>query len=388
MSEKRHALYVLTPDESAPPARLQECAVVTPIAPEDLPDSFFPSGKIDFLALKLPMHPVIREKLAKLNGDRALAQLPILGVGAPAEEGIPACITEDIPANDLHTLIELLCDLRRYEILIQEEKKELAHSRQELEQIVDDLVEVISLLLDLRIPEASRRGRRVAEAAEYIGKQLGLEPKVLRELSWAAKLRELGKAGLPDSILCKPRTMRSESEQNLYERYPIWGGIALGGMPGLKETAAMILHQLENFDGTGYPKGLPGEAIPIGSRILRAAAAFEIIATDPDGSPEIATEILERGANREYDPLLVRLMGGYLKIAQTPDWDLKVMRVPLAALHEGQTLAEDLWTRSGVKLLPQGAKLTTHTIQLLLKYRATDPMADSVAIYRPGKEEA
>ncbi|MFH1010003.1 MAG: HD domain-containing phosphohydrolase [bacterium] len=388
MSEKRHALYVLAPGEPAPPVRLQECAVVTPMAAEDLPDSFFPTEKIDFLALKLPMHPVIRERIDRLHRDQALPKLPVLGVGAPAEDGVNACITEEIPADDLSTILELLCDLNRCEILMQEEKRELAHSQKELEQIVNDLVEVISLLLDLRIPEASRRGRRVAEAAEYMGNQLGLEPKALRELSWAAKLRELGKAGLPDSILSKPRSMRSESEQNLYERYPVWGGIALGGMPGLKDTAAVIHHQLEDFDGTGYPKGLTGADIPIGSRILRVAAAFEIIATDLDGSPEIAMEILERGANREFDPLLVKLMAGYLKIAQTPDWDLRIMRMPLAALHEGQTLAEDLWTRSGVKLLPQGAKLTAHTIQLLLKYRATDPMADSVAIYRPGKEEA
>ena len=67
-------------------------------------------------------------------------------------------------------------------------------------------------------------------------------------------------------------------------------------------------------------------------------------------------EILERGANREFDPYPVKLMRGYLQFATTPDWDSNIMRIPLAELEEGQTLVEDLWTRSGVKLLPQGER--------------------------------
>ena len=181
--------------------------------------------------------------------------------------------------------------------------------------------------------------------------------------------------------------MRTESEKNLYERYPVWGGIVLGGMPNLRGAANMIYHHLENFDGTGYPNGLLGEAIPIGSRILHVTATFEVIATDPDGSAETAMEVLERGANREFDPYLVKLMHGYLRFAKTPDWDSNIIRVPLAELEEGQTLAEDLWTRSGVKLLPHGAKLTKHKVELILNYRSSDPVVDTVAIYRQGKEE-
>ena len=387
MKQKWHALYILTPDERTPPARLEELAAITPLVALDQSHALFSVKKADFIALRLPMHERVREKIDELHRDGDLARLPIVGIGTHWEYGVDACITEAIPREDLHTVLELLCDLHRCEALITQEKEELAHTKKELDQIADELVEVVSLLLDLRIPEASRRGRRVAEAAKFIGEQLGLSPRVLCELVWAAKLRELGKSGLPEDILAKPRSMRAESKQNLYDRYPVWGGIALSGMPGLKDAAAMISHQLENFDGTGFPDGLKGDEIPIGSRILRVAAAFEIMATAPDGSPESAMKILQRDANRDYDPLLVRLMAGYLRITQTPDWESNILRVPLSELHEGQTLAEDLWTRSGVKLLPQGAKLTEHSIHLLLNYRATDPMADSVAIYRPEKEE-
>jgi hypothetical protein len=352
MSEKRRALYISEWGEDGPLPQLQECAALTPVAISSLTDWLLPSKQVDFLALRLPMEPLIREKIGELRRNPELATIPILGIGCVPEDNINICISEEIPTNDLHTVVELLCELHRLELLTRKEE-ELAFSQDEIEQIVDDLVEVISLLLDSRIPEASRRGRRIAEVARYIGRQLGLESKVLKDLSWAAKLRELGK----------------------------------GAPAGLKGVAAMIHHEMEDFDGTGYPKGLQGDEIPVGARILRVAAALDGLTADSAGCTEIAMETLERGANCEFDPFLVRLIAGYLKTKQTPDWDSKVMSVPLTELQEGQTLAEDLWTRSGVKLLPEGVKLTQHTIDFLLNYRATDPMTDSVAIHRPQKEE-
>ncbi len=385
MKQKRHALYILAPEESVPSRRLQECATITALAAKDLPSALSPAAKADLVALRLPMHPVVREKINSLHSDPELGKLPILGIGGSEDGGVDAHITEDIHHDDLSTALELLCELHRCEVLIQEEKTELAHSHKELHQIADELVEVISMLLDLRVPDASRRGRRVAEIAEYLGRQVGLSGKPLQELTWAAKLRELGKSGLSDELLAKPRQMRTESDKDLYNRYPVWGGIVLGGMPGLRAAATMIYHQLENFDGTGFPNGLQGTGIPVGSRILRVAAAFEMVAGDSEGSQEQALQVLERGTNREFDPLLVRFMASYLEFASSPDWDSNVMRVPLAELQEGQTLAEDLWTRSGVKLLPRGTKLTHHKIELILNYRSKDPTVDTITVYRPGK---
>jgi len=387
MTKKWQGLYILAPNEKAPPTMLQQCATMTPLSVLDTSDASLPDAPADFLALKLPIHPQVQERIDAFRTNPEMSKLPLLGTGADRDENVDAAITEDTPHEDLNTILDLLCKLHQAECLVQDEKKELVYSQEEMDQITDELVEVITLLLDLRIPDASRRGRRVAEASEYIGKRLGLDAKVMRELILAAKLRELGKAGLSDELLAKPRQMRTESERNLYERYPVWGGIVLGGMPGLRGAANMIYHHLEKFDGTGQPNGLHGDAIPIGSRILHVAATFEVVATDADGSSKTAMEIIERGANREFDPYLVKLMHGYLQFATTPDWDSHIMRIPLTELEEGQTLAEDLWTRSGVKLLPQGAKLTKHKVELILNYRSSDPIVETVAIYRQGKEE-
>ncbi|MBU1707675.1 hypothetical protein KKB28_07155, partial [bacterium] len=332
--------------------------------------------------LKLPIHPQVKKRLDAFRANPELSKLPLLGAGADRDEHVDAAITEDTPHEDLNTILDLLCKLHQAECLVQDEKKEPVYSQKEMDQITDELVEVITMLLDLRIPDASRRGRRIVEVAAYLGNRLGLDAKIMRELILAAKLRELGKAGLSDELLSKPRQMRTESEKNLYERYPVWGGIVLGGMPGLRGAANMIYHHLEKFDGTGHPNGLHGEAIPIGSRILHVAATFEVVTTDVDGSSKTAIEVLERGANREFDPYLVKLMSGYLQFAATPDWDSNFIRIPLTELEEGQILAEDLWTRSGVKLLPQGAKLTQHKVELILNYRSSDPIVETVAIYR------
>jgi response regulator RpfG family c-di-GMP phosphodiesterase len=385
MTKKWQGFYFLAPDEQAPPMLLQQCATITSLSAKDKTAKSLPKGAADFIALKQPIHPQVQERLNAFRANPDFSKLPLLGTGASRDEHVDAAITEDTPLEDLNTILDLLCKLHQAECLVQEEKKEPVYSQVEMDQMTDELVEVITMLLDLRIPDASRRGRRVAEVSDYLGKRLGLDEKTMRELVLAAKLRELGKAGLSDELLHKSRQMRSESEKNLYERYPVWGGIVLGGMPGLRGSASMIYHHLEKFDGTGHPNNLKGEAIPIGSRILHIAATFEVVATDVDGSTKTAMEILERGANREFDPYLVKLMHGYLQAATAPDWDTNTIRIPLAELEEGQILAEDLWTRSGVKLLPQGAKLTQHKVQLILNYRSSEPVEETVAIYRQKK---
>ena len=127
--------------------------------------------------------------------------------------------------------------------------------------------------------ETEDHGQRRGKYCQMIGKQLGLEQKCLSELYLVSKLHDIGKIGIDDSILNKPCKLTAEEWEKMKQHPEIGHRIAMA-TPQLQHIATYILYHHERWDGKGYPRGLKGEEIPIVSRILAIADAFDAMTED------------------------------------------------------------------------------------------------------------
>ena len=133
----------------------------------------------------------------------------------------------------------------------------------------------------------------------------------------AAMLHDVGKVTVPDRILCKPGPLSAEELEEI-KRHPCTGAELVARVEGLQEIVPWIRHSHEHFDGSGYPDGLAGEAIPQASRILLVADAFDAMtAARPYRQPlslARAYDELMLGAGTQFDPTCVEALLAHLGV--------------------------------------------------------------------------
>jgi HD-GYP domain-containing protein (c-di-GMP phosphodiesterase class II) len=167
----------------------------------------------------------------------------------------------------------------------------------------------LNQLLDLKDLNTGVHSTRLAEWAVRIGRDLGLDDECLRDLEAAAILHDIGKVGTPDAILRKPSKLTDE-EYAVIKKHPEYGWAVLKAVPGFERVSLFVLHHHESWDGSGYPAGLHGEEIPIGSRIVSVMDSFDaMISSRPyrKGLPlEEAIRRLQAGSGTQFDPIVAR----------------------------------------------------------------------------------
>ena len=136
------------------------------------------------------------------------------------------------------------------------------------------LICAFNQLLDLKDLNTGVHSTRLAEWALHVAGELGLDENALSDIEVAALLHDIGKIGIPDAILQKPAKL-TDAEYDLMKKHPEYGWAVLRHVPGMERASLMILHHHESYDGKGYPAGLKGEEIPIGSRIVSVIDAFD-----------------------------------------------------------------------------------------------------------------
>jgi diguanylate cyclase (GGDEF)-like protein len=165
--------------------------------------------------------------------------------------------------------------------------------------------------LEARDRYTARHSQNVTFFAEQLALRLGLSPAMMRSVRLAAMLHDIGKVGVPDSVLMKPGSL-TQAERVILRNVPQLSASIVDHMRILQTELPIIRHQRENFDGSGYPLGLRGEQIPVGARILMVADAFDSLTTDrifrghrsiPDALAEIR---LHTGT--QFDPRVVEAL--------------------------------------------------------------------------------
>jgi putative nucleotidyltransferase with HDIG domain len=155
----------------------------------------------------------------------------------------------------------------------------------------------------------------VVEIARIVAAALGLDDVEAERVGHAALLHDIGKVGVPDRILHKAAPLAGE-EWDVMREHPVIGERILRAIPGMGGVARIVRHEHEWFDGSGYPDGLAGGAIPIGSRIILACDAYHAMTSDRPYRPamdhEHAIAELVRCAGTQFDPKVVAALVKHL----------------------------------------------------------------------------
>ena len=168
--------------------------------------------------------------------------------------------------------------------------------------------------VDARDPSTATHSEVVSALAEALGLELELDPATIDHLRLAGLLHDIGKIGLPDSILRAPRRLTND-EYEIVKKHPEFGYSLLDGM-GIGPVDDWVLHHHEHWDGSGYPHGLAGEEIPLGARVILVADAFEAITADrpyrPAQTEKAALAELRACTGTQFDPDVVEALERYL----------------------------------------------------------------------------
>lgn len=178
----------------------------------------------------------------------------------------------------------------------------------ELERSYLQTVFALANAIDAKDSYTADHAQRLADMALAVGRELGMPPDELEDLRYGAILHDVGKIGIPDAILQKPARLDA-GEWALMRRHPVIGAQILAPVPRLAGAARIVRHHHERYDGTGYPDGLAGEAIPLGARILAVVDAYGAIVDrraykEPCPHAEAIAE-LKRCAGTQLDPVVV-----------------------------------------------------------------------------------
>ena len=180
----------------------------------------------------------------------------------------------------------------------------------ELELAQRELVERLAIAAKYRDDDTSEHAHRMGESCAWTARALGWSDRDIALIRQAAPLHDLGKIGVPDSILHK-RTPLSDEERTTLQRHTVIGAAILTGAQSavLQMAGTIALAHHEHWDGSGYPQGLTGAAIPQAARIVAVADRYDRLTHRaygrPPRSPEMALAELQREAGRRLDPTIV-----------------------------------------------------------------------------------
>lgn len=303
LTDSAHGLYVA--------AEGRGLRVKASIGCGDYPPNATPSAFMSALATR-----VLELDDAVVCGDEDTRDLPEPGEGEQFDTcaAVPVAVRGslhgviivagkrrgDYDENDLETLLHV-----GDQASVAVDNAQLQH---DLDEAYIGTVSMLADAVETKDPYTRGHCQQVSRLARMLAGKLGLGREEMQAVCLAALLHDIGKIGVSDAILNKPGPLQPEEREILRSHVRI-GADLMRGHPALRTVAELVLHHHEWFDGTGYPDGLAGDAIPIGSRIVAVVDSYCAMIDrrsykQPSTDGEARAE-LRRCAGTQFDPRLV-----------------------------------------------------------------------------------
>ena len=197
---------------------------------------------------------------------------------------------------------------RALETLVEVKSAELSRTARHVDEVYDMTVAALGAALNLKDNETADHCVRVSRNAVALGERLGLSGFELKNLQWGSYLHDIGKIGVPESILLKASSLTPE-ERRIVEKHPLMGYDMIRSIGFLAHATDVVLSHHEHYDGSGYPHGLAGEQIPLNARIFAVMDTLDAMtAARPYRAAMPFTAVIEelgRMAGSQFDPEIV-----------------------------------------------------------------------------------
>ena len=196
-------------------------------------------------------------------------------------------------------------------VLVNLEEKERSRRRKAEREVVIESIAGLSNALNFRDEYTRRHSEHVSQLGAQIGTRLDLSRERLDVIRLAGLVHDIGKIGVRDDVLLKPQEL-TEKEWTAIRQHPIIAAEILRPIYGAREIASIVLAHHECPDGSGYPRGLKGEEIPIEARVIRVADVFASLVEErpykPAGSSAQAMDVLDQLAGSKVDGSIVQAL--------------------------------------------------------------------------------
>jgi len=243
-----------------------------------------------------------------------------------------------------------------------------------------ELTTILIKIIDTYLPGINDHAKTAKAIAEYITEKLNVEGDKKKKIVFGTLLHEIGKVGIPRAMAEQAYHNLNISEKEIFSHHPAIGSMIISSVTGFKDSANAVYHQLENYDGSGIPDGLMGDEISIGAKIIRAIVFQEELYKAGFSTDEVIDHIKE-SLNKTLDPFIVDHLIDFLE-ERDQSLLIKKSRLTVDELKTGMILAEDVYSTSGIKLLPKGVTLQEKMIKILAERNSADPIIGGIYVFK------
>ncbi len=263
------------------------------------------------------------EVCRRIRTEPLLAEIPIIMVTAlddrqsllsGLEAGADDYITKPYDRYELRARLLGITRLNRYRKLL-DERANIEQAHIQLLAAYDATIEGWSLAMDLRDKETEGHARRVTELTLRLGRMVDMDEEQLIHMRRGALLHDIGKLGIPDSILHKPDTLTPEEWAEM-KKHPQYAYEMISPIEYLRPALDIPYCHHEKWDGSGYPRGLKGTDIPLAARLFALVDVWDAITSDRPyrqaWDKQKALKYIQDESGKHFDPqavdLFLRLM--------------------------------------------------------------------------------
>ena len=258
------------------------------------------------------------EVCQRIRSDPQIAEIPIIILTAlddresllnALKAGADDFISKPFDRYELRARLLGITRLNRYQKLLQERAK-LREANAQLLNAYEATIEGLSHALDLRDRETEGHSRRVTEVTIKLAQVLNISEEEIIQIRRGSLLHDIGKIGIPDSILHKPDSLTTE-EWTIMRKHPQFAYDMLSPIEYLRPALTIPYSHHEKWDGTGYPRGLKGEEIPMSARLFAIADVWDAVTSDRPyraaWTEEQAMAYIREQSGKHFDPQVVDL---------------------------------------------------------------------------------
>nr|WP_245218501.1 HD domain-containing phosphohydrolase [Rubellimicrobium aerolatum] len=265
--------------------------------------------------------------LRRLRADPRFEHVPVVMITADSDRalridairaGATDFLNKPVDPEELRVRAANLLALRRAQTALSDRAvhlaDEVAAATRRIAQREEEVIERLARAIEYRDDQTGGHIQRVARVSALLAAELGLCPRSCANVFLAAQLHDIGKIGLPDSILLKPGRLSAE-EVAVMRLHTVMGGEVLrdGTSDLIRIAHGIALHHHERWDGAGYPHGLAGDRIPLAARLVAVADVLDALRSErpykPAWDAPAARAEIERLSGAAFDPGCVAALG-------------------------------------------------------------------------------